>query len=176
MNKNEILVSSSSFRICKKFLRIRISGKFRFQNFQILHNVNFLRRNRWKKVNVKLNFWVRYTLLMAGETSAASLRCVSPLASGSTVVACRPAALASSSVAQRYRSPTKISRFYLRYLAYRDILGQNLDILSGPRYLGSDPRYLPYLVISVGARGAADYFRLVNVLINLCILLSECIL
>jgi hypothetical protein len=102
-------------------------------------------------VNVKLNFWVRYTLLMAGETSAASLRCVSPLASGSTVVACRPAALASSSVAQRYRSPTKISRFYLRYLAYRDILGQNLDILSGPRYLGSDPRYLPYLVISVGA-------------------------
>ena len=88
---------------------------------------------------------------MAGETSAASLRCVSPLASGSTVVACRPAALASSSVAQRYRSPTKISRFYLRYLAYRDILGQNLDILSGPRYLGSDPRYLPYLVISVGA-------------------------
>ena len=102
-------------------------------------------------MNVKLNFWVRYTLLMAGETSAASLRCVSPLASGSTVVACRPAALASSSVAQRYRSPTKISRFYLRYLAYRDILGQNLDILSGPRYLGSDPRYLPYLVISVGA-------------------------
>ena len=102
-------------------------------------------------MNVKLNFWVRYTLLMAGETSAASLRCVSPLASGSTVVACRPAALASSSVAQRYRSPTKISRFYLRYLAYRDSLGQNLDILSGPRYLGSDPRYLPYLVISVGA-------------------------
>ena len=102
-------------------------------------------------MNVKLNFGVRYTLLMAGETSAASLRCVSPLASGSTVVACRPAALASSSVAQRYRSPTKISRFYLRYLAYRDILGQNLDILSGPRYLGSDPRYLPYLVISVGA-------------------------
>ena len=26
------------------------------------------------------------------------------------------------------------------------------------------------------AREAADYFRLVNVLINLCILLSECIL
>ena len=37
-------------------------------------------------MNVKLNFGARYTLLMAGETSAASLRCVSPLASGSTVV------------------------------------------------------------------------------------------
>ena len=74
---------------------------------------------------------------------------MSPLASGSTVVGRLP--WRARAVAQRYRSPTKISRFYLRYLAYRDSLGQNLDILSGPRYLGSDPRYLPYLVISVGA-------------------------